>query len=171
MRVINGRWGGFTLIEAMLASLVLGISVVGIGGVLATSYQQGVVRRETANAMSLGKQLMDEIVALPLANPSTGSETLGPGTGETSRSQYTCICNYSGYSDTSTAIPTITGGTVDATGADVYKRSVTVTIGVKPSIDSASPKTAMAEVAVTVTTPTGAQIQMSRLVFNYAISR
>ena len=170
MRVAPHR-RGFTLMEGLVASIVLAILVLGVCSTLTTSYQQAEIVKNNATGIMLDRQLADEITSKPLADPSTGSTALGPGTGMTTRGTFTHITNYSQYSDTSTVMPMLEGGTLDVTGADVYNRSVTVVVGAKPSIDTASPATDFAIVTVTVTGPDGQSISIPKFVAKYAIQR
>jgi Tfp pilus assembly protein PilV len=165
------RRGGFTLMEGLIASVVLAILVLGVCSTLGTSYQQAVIVKNNAAGIMLGRQLADEITSKPLADPSSGSTTLGPGTGMTTRGTFTHVTNYSGYSDTSTSMPLLAGGTLDVTGSDLYSRSVNVVVGAKPSIDTASPTTDFAIVTVTVTGPDGQRVAIPKFVAKYAIQR
>jgi prepilin-type N-terminal cleavage/methylation domain-containing protein len=156
---------GFTLLEALAASVVLSILVLGVCGTLTESYEQSAVVQSNGTGVALARQLADEITSRQLGS------SLGPGS-YTSRAQYTTVCNYNGYSDTSTAIPLLEGGTpLNATKPDTYSRSVTVSLGARPSIDSTSPSTDFAIVTVSVTGPWGQTVTIPKFVCNYAIQR
>lgn len=159
---------GFTLLEGLLAAVVLAILVLGVCGTLSESYTQSEFTTANATAVSLARQLADEMVSKPMGSMSS---SLGPGA-YTSRSQYTQIINYHTYSDTSTSIPPLgSGSPVDATGADSYTRSVSV-VSATPSIDS-SPvvPTDFAIVTVTITAPNGQTVSIPQFVANYPIQR
>lgn len=158
------RLGGFTLLESMVAAVVLAILVLGVCGALSESYQQSETVQSTGTAVLLATQLSDEITSKPMGS------TLGPGS-LTSRSQYTTVANYNGYADNSTALPMLDGSSLDVTGSDNYTRSVAVTIGARPSIDTVSPTTDFAIVAVTVTGPDGHSVSIPKFVTNYSITR
>lgn len=161
----------FTLAESLIASVVLALGVVGLSGTLAGSYQQTTALRQTATAVALGRQLLEEIAAKPLADPTTGSTATGPGPGETSRALFDNVGDYDRYTDASTAMPTLAGGSVDATGGEVYTRQVSVSLGASPTGDSTSPGTDFALVTVTVTTPAGQTVWLSRVVANSTFTR
>jgi prepilin-type N-terminal cleavage/methylation domain-containing protein len=169
-RPINRRSSrrGFTLLEALIASVVLAVLALGVVGAVSTSYEQGQSVRATATGVTLARQLSDEIVSKPF-NPS---DTLGAG-GLASRSQYTGVSNYNGYSDTSDSIPLLAGGTVDATGSDAYSRSSAVTVGASASGIgiSASSATDFAIVTVNVTCPDGQIVSVPEFVAKYSIPR
>lgn len=158
------RRRGFTLLEGLIASVILAILVLGVAGSLSAAYQQSHVVSTNATAVLLARQLADEIVSKPFSP----TDTLGSG-GLASRSLFTDVSNYNNYSDTSTSIPLLAGGSVDVTGSEAYNRSVSVTVGAQPSIDSVSPATDFAIVTVTVTCPNGQIVSIPELVANYLI--
>jgi Tfp pilus assembly protein PilV len=167
------RRRGFMALEGLVASVLLAILVIGIVGSLNVAYQQSQVVRAAGNEVLLGRQLITEINAKPLADPTSSSVALGPDAGMTSRSQFTRITNYNGYSDTSDAIPMLGGGTaVDATGSESYSRTATVVMGAEPSVDTASPAASdFAIVNVQVTAPNGQIVQIPEFVARYSIQR
>ena len=65
--------GGFTLVESLIATVILAIAVVGIAGTLAATYQQSKEQTSSAEATQLARQLMEEISAKPFALPATRS--------------------------------------------------------------------------------------------------
>ena len=167
LRESKGGRRGFTLIEAMFACVILTIGVLGLSGTLAASYEQTIAMRQTATAVALGRQLLEEITSLP--------DNTAPATGPAPavRTSFTSVGQYNGYTDSSSALPTLNGSTVDATGSQTYTRSVTVTSGGAgyPSIDSTSPQSDFDLVTVTVTAPDGQSVQLQRAVCNYAFTR
>jgi len=149
-------------LEGLTASVVLVILVVGVVGSVSTSYQQSQTVRATSTAVTLARQLVDEIVSKPFDGDP-------PGTGVGARSTFTDVSAYNGYSDNSTALPLLEGGTLNVTGEDNYVRQVTVVVGAKPSIDSSSSDFAI--VTVNVTCPDGQIISIPEFVAKYAIPR
>jgi Tfp pilus assembly protein PilV len=160
----RSRRRAFTLMEGLTAAVILAILVLGVAGSLNAAYQQSEVVGANATAIMLARQLADEIVSKPF-NPTN---TLGPG-GLSSRSLFTDVSNYSGYSDASTSMPLLAGGSIDVTESDIYNRQVSVSVGVQPSIDGVSPATDFAIVTVTVTCPNGQTVSIPELVANYSI--
>ncbi len=158
------RLRGFTLLEGLVASVILAILVLGVAGSLNAAYQQSQAVTTNATAVLLARQLADEIVSKPFSP----SDALGSG-GLTSRSLFTDVSNYNDYSDSSTSIPLLAGGSVDVTGSEAYNRSVSVAVGAQPSIDSVSPATDFAIVTVTVTCPNGQIVSIPEFVGNYQI--
>lgn len=158
------RRAGFTLLEGLIASVVLAILALGVVGSVSTSYQQSQSVRATSTAVTLGRQLVDEIVS----KPYDPTDTLGSGG---VRSTFTGVSAYNAYSDDSDALPLLEGGTLDVTGEDKYVRQASVVVGARPSIDSTSPATNFAVVTVNVTCPDGQIISIPELVANYSIPR
>jgi Tfp pilus assembly protein PilV len=169
IRIIDRRAGrnsraGFTLLEGLFAAVILAILALGIVGSLSASYQQSQAVRASSTATALARQLVDEIVSKPFSS----DDFLGNGG---ARSTFTNVSAYNNYSDTSTTLPLLEGGTLDVTGQDSYARQCTVTVGAKPSIDTASPTTDFAIVTVNVTCPDGQTISVPEFVATYTIPR
>jgi len=140
---------GFTLLEGLLAAVVLAILVLGVCGTLSESYKQSEFTAANAAAVSLARQLADEITWSP----------------------YTQISSYNNYSDKSTLVPLLEGGSLNVTGSDNYTRSVTV-VSATPSIDpSPAVPTDFAIVTVKVTAPNGQIVAIPQFVANYPIQR
>jgi prepilin-type N-terminal cleavage/methylation domain-containing protein len=158
------RRAGFTLLEGLIASVVLAVLALGVVGSVSSSYQQSQSVRASSTAVTLARQLTDEIVS----KPYDPTDALGTGG---VRSTFTGVSAYNGYSDNSNALPLLEGGTLDVTGEDNYVRQASVVVGAKPSIDTASPVTDFAIVTVNVTGPDGQIISIPEFVANYPIPR
>lgn len=67
---IRTRAGGYTLLEGLIASVLLAVSAVGVAGAMSASYahDQHVANRCTAN--QAGRQLIDEVASLPMTSAS-----------------------------------------------------------------------------------------------------
>jgi type II secretory pathway pseudopilin PulG len=169
MRQARGMRSAFTLLEGLAASVVLAILVIGVFGSLDAAYQQEGIVRVSGTAVMLARQLSDEITSKPLADPTTGSTTLGPDGGMSTRNTFTRVTNYHNYADSSTALPMLGGGTIDATSSDAYWRQVSVVVGVKPSVDTLSPTGDFGIASVVVSRPDGQSVTISKFVARYAI--
>jgi prepilin-type N-terminal cleavage/methylation domain-containing protein len=113
---------GFTLIESLIASVVLAIAVVGIAGALGASFKQTSALDNDAAAVAVARALLEEAASKPFAASTAASKA---SAGNLDRSTYTNVADYHGYHDTS-PFTTFAGGTVDlGTG---YTRSVTYTV-------------------------------------------
>jgi len=133
----------------LLAAVVLAILVLGVCGTLSESYKQTEFTAANAVAVSLARQLADEITWSP----------------------YSQISSYNAYSDTSTSVSLLKGSSLNVTGSDSYSRSVSVA-SATPSIDpSPAVPTDFAIVTVKVTAPNGQIVAIPQFVANYPIQR
>jgi prepilin-type N-terminal cleavage/methylation domain-containing protein len=160
---------GFTLIEAMIASTIVAVAVVGVAGLMAASSAQSMYSRETSIAVLLGRQLMEEIASKPLLDPTDGSRTLGPESGETSRTLYDNVDDYNDYFDKSDAIKTASGDWYALGDGQIYQRKVWVEYRATPS-GALDPAGNFAMVTVVVSTPSGQTIRLYRLMTNTTLS-
>jgi len=169
-RTINPRGrGGFTLAEAMIASVLLAASVVAIAGTLAASYKQSTVRGNTTTALALGQQLMEEISSKPFEITS-GTNNAGWSSGQTNRALYDTIDDYNGYTDLSSSIATADGTTLDLGDGGSYTRSVTVQSNALPSGLTGTAADFML-VTVKVTMPHGESTSISQIFTRTSIMR
>ena len=166
---LRGR--GFTLAEALIASVVLAVAVVGIMGPLSATYQQSRNQDESRIAVSLGRQLLEEIVSKPFVDPSDFSTTLGPEADESGRSAFDNVDDYNGYHDSTDSSATdfikrLDGSSLPWTGNQIYRRSVAVEYRTTPS-GSATASGNFVMVTVTVTGPSGQTYVARRLAARY----
>ncbi len=160
--ILVGR-NGFTLVEALIATVVLAVATVAIAQMLGTSAQQAVAMRHQATSLELARQLMEEISCRPIED-STGAISLGNEAGENSRSQYDQIDDYQGYGDTSDAVTMLDGTSVDYGSGLRYRRSVTVEYRAAPAGVATNSATApFCVVTVTVGPIGGETYSLTRL--------
>src|SRR5687768_17333963 len=91
--------GGFTIVEASVAVLLVGVllsSSIATVGALAQSRR---VQADRRGGYALAQQLMSEIMALPFADPDQ-PVAFGPETGESSRAAFDDVDDYNGYTGT-----------------------------------------------------------------------
>lgn len=161
----------FTLVESLIAAVVLAILVAGISSALSASYQQTITLNQTATAVALGRQLLEEIASKPLLDPATGTTTPVATAKAGPRSGFTGAGDYNLYTDNGSSLTTLGGSTINATSGGSYTRSVTVQLGATPVGDSTSPSSDFALVTVTVTMPSGHSIKLQRVLTNYTFTR
>jgi prepilin-type N-terminal cleavage/methylation domain-containing protein len=179
--------GGFTLAESMIASVVLAIAVVAVSGAIVASQAQNTTQIEDTIALNLARQLMEEIVAVPLA---TADSSCWPNL--TDRSQYDRVNDLAGYTDI-VKVPLRRGsgsglaGTIDLDSArpsvtvvtsgnptlssEKYKRQVTITYPTTPFAGATVTAGDFALVKVTVTGPEGNVVTLTRLIGNSTVTR
>ena len=156
--------GGFTLLESLIASVVLMISVIGIASTLAASSSQSDSMNEMTTRVALGRQLLEEIAAKPF--PIAGVTTVaGYTSGNMVRSTYDDVSDYDGYTDSS-PFTTLSGATIATAGT--YTRKVSFTRRANPG-DTPSSTGSFGLITVTVTAPSGETSEFSLVVS--AISR
>ena len=158
---------GITLIESMIASVVLAIAVVGIAGGLNAASAQRLAMNEDGALQLLASSLLEEIVGKPFSGPSSGNQP-GYGGGSSDRSCYDEIADYSGYSETRAT--TINGQTIDLGDGATYLRGVTIEYRSTPSGANTS-NGEFAMITVTVKSSiTGRSFALSRLVGNTTLN-
>jgi prepilin-type N-terminal cleavage/methylation domain-containing protein len=160
------RRSGFTLIESLIASVVLAIAVVGIAGAVGASYKQTGALDNDSVAIAMARALLEEAASKPFANSTASSKA---SAGNFDRSTYTSIADYHGYHDTS-PFTTLGGQTLDV-GAG-YSRSVTYTVPASVTVGSTTTSLSdFGRITVTVSSTTGRDVTLSRLISNVTFNR
>lgn len=123
------RWAprGVSLVEAVLASVVLSIAVAAVATALVAGTQQSYLAVDYRRATELADAMMEEILALPYDDPN-GASTPGPEAGESTRADFDNIDDYHNYGESAGAIVDKTGNSYP-TEYDSFARSVTVALG------------------------------------------
>lgn len=127
IKVIRARRGkGFTLVEALLASVVLATTIMALTAPFSTAARNDQINARRTLAVSLAQELMEEILAQRFTEADPGLErNLGPDIGETARYLFDNIDDYDGYSDAVGSIADIEGQVIDTPQADGLSRHVT----------------------------------------------
>lgn len=155
---------GYTLVEATIASVVLAACVAAVSGTLSASYQQTAVRGNTATAIALGEQLMEEIAAKPLDVPSGTTDKPGWSAGQVDRRLYDNVSDYHGYSDYGSSVSTPNGSAADLSDGGSYVRTVSVqNNAIPPALVGNGTASDFVLVTVTVTMPHGQATSLSKL--------
>lgn len=117
---------GFTLAEAMMAVMVLGIAAA----TLLLPFTSGAtVRTEGVNrtlAARLASDLMEQILLLPFHDPDGGAYDyiLGPESGETGPANYDNIDDYHGYTESQGQVKDVTGAVFTDSAYANFSREV-----------------------------------------------
>jgi len=117
---------GFTLIEALLASVVLAATVTAITVpfTLAGKNQQIDIRRTLA--VALAEELMEEILSREFCeSDETAATHLGPDAGETDRCLFDNVDDYHACTEPPGSIANVEGQLIDVPGARDLSRHVT----------------------------------------------
>lgn len=139
----------FTLVEAALATLLiagLAVALLQTLGALSASRNRSA---DSAAALALADELLNEVLLLPFADPITPSNTLGPGPGEagTNRLNFDDVDDYDGFTESPPAQP---DGTAIA-GFTGWSRSVSVAYLSPANLRSTSRSTFQTLKLITVT--------------------
>jgi prepilin-type N-terminal cleavage/methylation domain-containing protein len=160
------RRSGFTLIESLIATVVLAIAVVGIAGAIGASYKQTTALDTDAASISIARALLEEACAKPFAASTSASKA---SAGNFDRSTYTDIADYHGYHDQS-PFTTLGGETVDV--GEGYTRTVTYTVPASVTVGASTVTLSdFGRITVSVHSSTGRDITLSRLVSNVTYTR
>lgn len=113
---------GFTLVEALLASVVLAMAITAIVMPFSAGVQnEGTDNRRTL-AVNLAQEMMEEILTKPFYDPQ-GAVTLGPENGET-RATFDNIDDYHGLNEPDGQITSMDGTVVTDAAAKGLSRNV-----------------------------------------------
>lgn len=141
----------FTLLEATLSIVIVAVMLCAAMSLISAYGRTRSSRQDLGRAMLLAQQLMSEIVQCSYADPTTGSTTFGPESGET-RANYNDVDDYNGLNESP---PATRSGTL-IPGYAGWSRSVQVSY-----VDPATPTTVVStdkgvkRIVVTVKSPTG----------------
>ena len=87
---------GFTLIEASLATVIIGTGVLAILSAQQAYHMKNNWATRTSTAMLLANEMRERTLSLPLHDPITGDLTLGPEGDETSTLSYDDLDDFAG---------------------------------------------------------------------------
>ncbi|HEU4654827.1 MAG TPA: type II secretion system protein [Steroidobacteraceae bacterium] len=136
---------GFTLIEVILAIVIIGTSLVVAIGAFTRSNASAVNAMIQQQATSVANAYLNEILALPYSDPD------GIG-GEASRSTFDDVLDYNGFSEV---------GARTRAGAQMAGLSqLSIAIAVRQVGMGPAPSVPMRQVTVTVADPSGAQVRL-----------
>jgi len=152
---------GFTLVEALIASVVLSVAVLAVTEAVVTGQMQAYDAVYAQRGLSASEQLMERVLALPYNDPGDAL-TIGPDDGETSAADFDNIDDYHGYSES-------TGELTDASGNalpdefDDFSRSVTIT-NADVNVSGFSSNVVGLRIVVTTTDTAGREWSLTRFV-------
>lgn len=106
MRSIFRRHAGLTLVECLLASVILALIGLAVAQALLAGMQQSEQAVATGRAVALGQAIIEEIASLP--QDSAGNQTPGPDGGE-SRTAFNHADDYHGLEESAGHIRNVAG--------------------------------------------------------------
>jgi hypothetical protein len=145
---------GFTLIEGMMASVVLAAVTLAVLAAFTAAAQNGEAADESMMAAELARQLLDEIAAKPVLDPNNVVQMLGPDAGENGRAQFDNVDDYHGYRDSTKKLYGLDNVAVMDLPYE-YKRSVTVEFRRPPGTTTARASADFVVVTVKVQVKSG----------------
>ncbi|CAN5695775.1 hypothetical protein BH09PLA1_BH09PLA1_30740 [soil metagenome] len=158
---------GFTLVECLIASVVLAVTVLGICGALTAASRQSEAMEVDVRTLSLARQLMERIASCPFDPPATNDQP-GWGAGNTNSSQYDDVRDFSGLDD---QIAAAGGSAQRLTDTIGFRRQVAVEFRTSPSGVS-NPAGDFALISVTITPDShGQAFTLHRMVARFAAVR
>lgn len=90
------RAAGFTLIEAALTTVIIGTGVLAIVAAQQAYHQKNDWAQRTGMGMLLANEIRELTLPLPIHDPITGPDNLGPESGETSVALYDDLDDFAG---------------------------------------------------------------------------
>jgi type II secretory pathway pseudopilin PulG len=155
------RGPGFTLLEALLAAVVLAMAVTAITMPFTAGAQnEGFDARRTL-AVSLAQEMMEETLTKPFDDPN-GIMTPGPEPGETSRDKFDNIDDYHGYKEPAGCITSLDGSIISSPASVGLSREVTCTY---VYVNGQSPPPTFIRVVVVVKHKDQPLVTLTRLVY------
>ncbi|MFP4224470.1 MAG: hypothetical protein ACLFVN_10385 [Phycisphaeraceae bacterium] len=103
-RRLARRRAGFTLIEAALATVIVGTGVLAIVAAQQAYHQKNDWAQRAGTAMLLANELRERTLSLPLHDPITGASNFGPETDETSPRDYDDLDDFAGPYDAASGL-------------------------------------------------------------------
>lgn len=87
---------GFTLIEAALTTVIVGTGVLSIVAAQQAYHQKNDWAQRTGTAMLLANEIRELTLPMPMADPITGTATVGPESGENNINSYDDLDDFAG---------------------------------------------------------------------------
>ncbi|MGB2823291.1 MAG: prepilin-type N-terminal cleavage/methylation domain-containing protein [Phycisphaerae bacterium] len=121
------RHCGFTLVEALTASVILALCIVAVSVCMRAGHQASQDAGQGRLAVKLAEELTEYILSLPYYDDA-GTQTPGPEAGETGASAFDNADDFHGYSDPEGTLTDMSGSAYPAE-YQVFTRSVSAQYG------------------------------------------
>ena len=118
----NHQASGFTLMEVLIATVVLSFSVLALTYAIAAGQMSTYLSMHESRAISLTEAMLDEVFSLPYNDPQ-GASSPGPEAGESTRADFDNVDDYHGLTE-ATGTVTDLGGATYPQAFDVFSRTV-----------------------------------------------
>lgn len=153
---------GFTLLEALLAAIVLALAVTAITVPFTAAAQHDQMDATRTMAVNLAQEMMEEILGKSF-NAAGDPNTPGPEAGET-RSTFDQFDDYHGYSEAQGQIADRSGAVIGDAAANSLSRTVSAQYTYVDGQDTGASATFI-RITVTVLHKGSAMVTLSRLVY------
>jgi len=110
---------GFTLIEAALATVIVGTGVLSILAAQQAYHRKNGWANHAGTAMLLANEIRELTFGMPLHDPTTGSSFLGPEPGETSVKDYDDLDDFAGVVTSGIGAGTTFNPPINALGEEI----------------------------------------------------
>jgi len=121
------RHFGFTLVEALTASVILVLCIVAVSVCMRAGHQANQDASQGQRAVKLAEELVEYVLSLPYYDDG-GVQTPGPEAGETGASAFDNADDFHGYSDPEGTLTDMSGSAYPPE-YQVFTRSVSVQYG------------------------------------------
>ena len=123
---VRRRSAGFSLIEVLIAGMILSVAVLSIVAAQQAFHQQNNVAEHYATALSLANEVREVMLGLPAVDPITGSTFFGAETDESNVTQYDDLDDFDGSGSGVTFSPPINALRQTITDLPGWSQQVTV---------------------------------------------
>jgi len=147
------RQQGMTLVELVIAIVVVSIAVTSVMGAMATIGGRSADPIVLMQAQAIAESYMDEITAKAYTLPDANPTCTGPFPTTKTRATFTLVCDYQGLND---AVPyNSNGDNIAELGAYTVAVAITKVPNTVEIIPVTDPILDAVKIAVTVTSPKG----------------
>jgi len=91
---------GFTLLETMLTTIIVGVAITALVKLVLTMTIQNVASQRMTTGTMLANNVREMLAGLPFSDPSNGTLTFGPETGESSLAAFNDVDDFDGFNST-----------------------------------------------------------------------
>lgn len=124
----RARCAAFTLIECLCAIAVLAFVVAAVCTAVVSGQQNTASALKDMRGLSLAEAMMEEVLATPYKDPTSGLSTASSNAGNANRTLYTRIADFNGSTENAGSVVDASR-TAYASQYQRFKRTVTVTPG------------------------------------------
>ena len=133
-RLAKRRAGGFTLIEASLTTVIIGVGVLAIVSAQQAYHMKNDWAQRTNTAQLLANELRELMITLPMSDPLSGTTNFGPEVGENGIDDYDDLDDFDGL----TFSPPVNALRMPVADLDRWSQTVTLENVLEDDMDSSA---------------------------------